>query len=240
MKNSLRRGLTLTALAGTCTIALAPAALAQATTSPQAIGVYATGVVGIPRTPNVTSGTTTVTSVNLGDLAVINALTGTVSGNTTTASIASITAGTGALGPIPAGELTAGAISSTCTVNANGSFTESSDIASLDILGHSFTPGTVTTPNDVILSTPVATVTLNAVATGPVTGSETVDAIHIVLDVLGVPFENIWLASSTCGPYSTPIPMASGKGLAIGLGVVGLFGAGLGTVYVRRRHGLAF
>jgi hypothetical protein len=82
----------------------------------------------------------------------------------------------------------------------------------------------------------VLTVTLNQEVTGPVGGSETWNAVDI--SVGGGSTEDIDIASATCGPYnsSEETPLASGKGLGIGLGAVGLLGGAYATVAVRRRR----
>jgi len=90
-------------------------------------------------------------------------------------------------------------------------------------------------------------VTLNEEDPGPasVTGSETFYALHLTLTtapLLGGTGStlNLYLGSATCGPYNQAVgtPVAGGKGLGIGLGLLGLFGAGTAAVYVRRRRGV--
>jgi hypothetical protein len=48
----------------------------------------------------------------------------------------------------------------------------------------------------------------------------------------------IYLGSSACGGSSSVVasPVAGGKGPGIGLGLLSLLGAGVATVYVRRRR----
>jgi hypothetical protein len=79
-------------------------------------------------------------------------------------------------------------------------------------------------------------------------GSLTVNAIHVKLlqgAQLG-PVNNhsagtgdLILSSATCGPAGLPIPMASGAGLWIGLGLLGLAAVPVGFTALRRRNALA-
>jgi hypothetical protein len=72
-------------------------------------------------------------------------------------------------------------------------------------------------------------------------GSLTVNAIHIKLlqgklGSLGT--GDVILSSATCGPAGLPIPMASGAGLWIGLGLLGVVAAPVAFVALRRRASL--
>jgi hypothetical protein len=168
-------------------------------------------------------------------------LTATVNSvNSTSASVASLSTAS-LLVPL-LGTITAGAISTSCTANANGTFTGTTTVASLAILGASFS-GTTTSEVPLAVTSPIRgivdlSVIVNQMAPGPVLGSEQVNGLAISFRLGGLT-ETIDIADATCGPYTSGVPLASGKGMAIGLSVVGLAGAGLGTVYVRRRHGLA-
>ena len=242
MRNSLRRGLTLTALAGACTIALAPAALAQPTTSPEAFGIGASGLAHLANTPDQTTiGTSTALSATVPAILTANTLRATVTSiNSTSASLASLSTA-GLFLPL-LGTISAGAISTSCTANANGTFTGTTSIANLAILGASFN-ATTSTPTPLAVTSPAPgivdlSVIVNQMTAGPVPGSEEVNGLAISFNI-GLLSETIDIADATCGPYTSGVPLASGRGMAVGLGVVGLAGAGLGTVYVRRRHGLA-
>lgn len=73
-------------------------------------------------------------------------------------------------------------------------------------------------------------------------GSLTVNAIHLKLLGSGlvgtIGSGDVIISSATCGPAGLPIPMASGAGLWIGLGLLGLVAIPTGvTVVVRRRRG---
>jgi hypothetical protein len=239
MRSSLRRGLTLTALAGACTIALAPAALAQPTTSPEAFGIGASGLAHLANTPDqITVGTSTAVSATVPGIVTANALTATVTSATSTSAGVTSLSTASLLLPL-LGAISSGAITTSCTANANGTFTGTTSVAHLAILGASFN-ATTSTPTPLAVTSPAPgivdlSVIVNQMATGPKLGSEQVNGLQISF-TLGTLTETIDIADATCGPYSSPIPIASGKGLVAGLGVVGLLGAGLGTVYVRRRH----
>ncbi len=234
MRHSIRRGLVLAALAGTAFVATAPAAFAQ-TTSPEAFGIEGTGLLGIAPTPDATLSNpnpANVASISIPLILNAGTLSASVTSNSATAAVQSLNT-TGIIAPL-LGIISATAVSSSCLVNADGSFVESTTIASLSIAGTSLAPGTIPA-NDAFLSIPgVANITLNQQVTAPITGSQTVNAIHIAL--LGGTAEEVNIASSTCGPYSADTPVASGKGLALGLGLLGSVGVGYGALYTRRRR----
>ncbi|TWP52632.1 hypothetical protein FKR81_10020 [Lentzea tibetensis] len=72
-------------------------------------------------------------------------------------------------------------------------------------------------------------------------GSLTVNAIHVKLlqGKLGsIGTGDLILSSATCGPAGLPIPMASGAGLWIGLGLLGLVAVPVGFTAIRRRNAL--
>jgi hypothetical protein len=64
------------------------------------------------------------------------------------------------------------------------------------------------------------------------TGSETVNAI----DFQPSGGTHTYIASATCGPWASPVPVASGKGLLLGLGLVGSVGVGYRAVSTRRHR----
>jgi hypothetical protein len=235
VRHSIRRGLVLAALAGTALVATAPAAFAQ-TTSPEAFGIEGTGLLGIPPTPDATLTTPNpadVASIGIPTVLTAGTLSASVTSNSATAAVQSLSAGTGV--PI-LGAITGSVITSSCLAQSDGTFVRTTSIGALTIGGTTLAPGTIA-PNTVFLSIPlVATVTLNQQITGPITGSEEVNAIHIALLVSG---ETINIASSTCGPFTADTPVASGKGLALGLGLLGSVGVGYGAVYSRRRKASA-
>jgi len=265
MRTSIRRGLLVTALAGTCVIAVMPAALAQATQSPEAIAADATGPITLgpvaPATVPPTPNTVDLAGVTLPGLLVIgttsdDALVDTAADpsstqNSATSSIDSLSSVLQL--PLLGGLISAGAISSSCTYNSANtpSYVETTSIASLTVAGTTISLAGLSSPNDNVTSllptgslTPLGitlSITLNQQVAGP-NGSETVNAVAISLgdSALFNGTENIYLASSTCGPTSSSVasPVASGKGLGLGLGLLGLIGAGFGAAYVRRRSSL--
>lgn len=237
VRNIYRRGIAVGATAAAVMLIAAPAAMAApSTSSPEGIGIQSTGAVSIGPTPDATSANPTpadVASVGVNPLFTANAVHAAVSGNTTTASVAGLTALSGA--PVA---VSSGAISSTCTANADGTFTESSSIANLaiDALTIPANPG----PNTTLAIPGVGSVTLNEQVAGPVPGSVTVTAVHIHLNATLIsPAQDIYIASSTCGPFVAPVPLASGMGLTVGLGTAGLVGASAFAVIRNRRRRLA-
>ena len=234
MRHSFKRGLVLAALAGTALVATAPAAFAQ-TTSPEAFGIEATGLLAIPPTPDATlanPGPLSAVGVTVPGLISTGALTATVTTNSATSSVASLG------NPLLGLGITGGAVTASCLANSDGTFVRTSTIASLDVAGVPVTIPNPITPNFPLAVTipGVASITLNYQAPGPLTGSVTEDAIHIALLTTG---EVINVADATCGPFAADTPVASGKGLAIGLGLLGSVGVGYGAVYTRRRKATA-
>ncbi|MCC8243998.1 choice-of-anchor P family protein [Saccharothrix luteola] len=67
-------------------------------------------------------------------------------------------------------------------------------------------------------------------------GSLTVNAVHVTLGGGAPGTGDLVLSSVTCGPAGLPIPMASGAGLCVGLGLLALFGVPVGAAALRRRH----
>jgi hypothetical protein len=229
--NTIRRGLVLAAFAGTALIAVSPAALAQATVSPEAFALESTRAPAIAPTPLADPTTPAPASeASLTVSGVLNAktLSASVSTNMANASVAS-TNTTGILLPL-LGAFSSGAITASCVANSDGTFTETSNVTNLNIAGHTFN-GEASANFSFLTILLVGTVILNERVAGPVTGSQTVNAIDVQL-LTGA---HIYLASATCGPWASPVPVASGKGLALGLGLLGTVGAGYGAVYTRRR-----
>jgi hypothetical protein len=227
----------MAALAGTALVATAPAAFAQ-TTSPEAFGLEGTGLLAVPPTPDATLATPNPAPVASLTVAGLTAtvLTASVTTNSAQSSVASLASGLGSLLGLVS---TTGVISSSCLANADGSFVRTSSIAGLTIGGVTSPAGPIAA-NTVLVTIPgVATVTLNQQVPGPITGSEEVNAVHIaLLGVLGAG-EVINIADSTCGPFTADTPVASGKGLVLGLGLLGSVGVGYGAIYSRRRKAAA-
>jgi hypothetical protein len=236
VRHSIRRGLVLAALAGTALTAAAPAAFAE-TTSPEAFGVQGTGLLGIAPTPEATLTTPNpapAATVNIPGIINLGTLSASVTSNTATSTVATIST-LGILTPL-LGTVSASAITSSCLAQSDNTFVETTSIASLTI-GAATLPGGPIAPNTPFLTIPlVASIVLNEQQAGPITGSQEVNAIQIKL--LGTT-QVIDIADSTCGPFTAATPIASGKGLVLGLGLLGSVGAGYGAVYTRRRRAAA-
>ncbi|MEP6697343.1 MAG: choice-of-anchor P family protein [Pseudonocardiales bacterium] len=131
--------------------------------------------------------------------------------------------------------LNATTVSSTCSINSNGSVSGSSSIVGGQIVIIGGTPITLASspaPNSTVLGlTGIATVVLNRQTTAG-DGTLTVDAIFITL----LNGETVTVASSSCTPTGTGVPMATGKGLLLGGGLLGLLVLGYA---VKRRPFLA-
>jgi hypothetical protein len=228
----------MTALAGSCALAMTSNAMAATngpTTSPEAIGVYANGLVSITNSADETTigQTATDPSVSITGYLTASTLSATVvSANYDYASVADLS--TILAGPT----ITSGTITEYCVTTAAGTFSSYAVIENLVIGSLSFN-GTVYQTDYALGVSGVLTVTLNQEVTGPAseTGSETWNAIDISVGT-GGSTEDIDIASATCGPYTVgaATPLASGLGLGIGLGGLGLFGGTYATIRIRRRN----
>lgn len=230
MRNIYKRGAIVGSLSAALMVAAAQSALAAPTTSPEGIGLYASGTVNVTNTPDVTTSSATptcVASVGAGILTA-NTVCAQVNGNQTTAS----TAGLSALGLGAA--ISAGAISSSCIANSDGSFTLASNVAGLTIGGVTYADANAT-PNDTVTVPLVGTITFNQqLNPGPTAQSRTVNALVINATLLN---QTVVIASSTCGPFNASAPMAGGKGLVLGLGALGAGAVGVvGVRWNRRRR----
>jgi len=88
-------------------------------------------------------------------------------------------------------------------------------------------------PNTTI-SLPLVTIIFNEQIKGD-DGSLTVNAVHVKLNAL-VGKGDIVLAHAKCGPAAPPVPLASGVGLWLGLGLLGLAAIPIGGMVVRKRR----
>lgn len=131
--------------------------------------------------------------------------------------------------------LTATTVSSQCSITDTGGVTGSSSIVGGQIVIIGGTPITLATapaPNTTVLGlTGIASVVLNRQSTDTTTGALTVDAIFITL----LNGQTVTIASSTCTPTGTGVPMASGTGLLLGGGMLGMLVLG----YAIRRRSLS-
>ncbi|HEY0450656.1 choice-of-anchor P family protein [Actinophytocola sp.] len=80
----------------------------------------------------------------------------------------------------------------------------------------------------------LAKIIFNEQISGP-DGSLTVNAVHVKLNAL-VGKGDVILAQAKCGPAAPPVPLASGLGLWVGLGLVGLAAIPVGGMVIRKRR----
>jgi hypothetical protein len=133
-------------------------------------------------------------------------------------------------------------VAATCTATQSG---ESGSATLTDaVLGSLGALAVHPAPNTTIaVSLPVvgnvARLILNEQVHNP-DGSLTVNAVHLHLlggrGVGALGSGDVIISSATCGPAGLPIPMASGAGLWIGLGLLAAIGVPVGTTVVRRRR----
>jgi hypothetical protein len=225
-----KHGTVLGALAGAMLLVSAQGAMAatEPTTSPEGFGIQGSGLVTVPAQPIATAANPTpaCTATVAAGILTANTVCAAVNGNQTTAAVAGLTALN--VGILSSG-ISAGAISSSCTANSDGTFTMASNLANLVI------PGAVIpvnpAPNTSLLG---GTVILNQQINGPDGATErTVNAL--VVNLLG---QSLTIASSTCGPFVQGAPVAGGKGLALGLGALGAGAVGVTAVKLNRRRRL--
>ncbi|MFD9698524.1 choice-of-anchor P family protein [Lentzea sp. NPDC059081] len=141
------------------------------------------------------------------------------------------------------GRISAGLVEAECTATQQGVVGKSTlaDVSLGSIGQVGATPAPNTKLDARLVGIKIAEVTFNEqIQNGD--GSLTVNAIHIRLlpGVLGsVGSGDVIISSATCGPAALPIPMASGAGLWIGLGLLGVVAAPVAFVAVRRRSSLS-
>jgi hypothetical protein len=124
---------------------------------------------------------------------------------------------------------TIGAVNATCDATQAG-VTGSSTLANVAIPGVSV--GANPAPNTTI-NLPLVKIVFNEQIKGD-DGSLTVNAVHIYLNAL-VGTGDIILAQAKCGPAAPPVPLASGVGLWLGLGLLVLVAVPAGLVIRKRR-----
>lgn len=174
----------------------------------------------------------TLASVNVAGLITTGLINTAATSSGASSSVATVNA------PLATGStLTADAVSSQCSVNpTTGGVSGSSSITngSISVLGSQpITLATSPAPNTTVAGlTGIATVILNRQTTAQ-DGTLTVDAIYIQL----LNGQEITIASSSCTPgQGNTVPMASGAGLALGGGLLGMLVLGYAF---RRRSSLA-
>ena len=163
---------------------------------------------------------------------MVNATTlhAAVSTNQAQASVGGLNT-TGILLPVFGIISTGGATTASCLASSGGTFSLLSSVTNLNIGGTTFNGAAA--PNTVLINNVLTgKIILNEQAAGPVTGSETVNAV----DFQPNGGTHVYIASATCGPWANLVPVASGQGLVLGLGLVGSVGVGYGAIYTRRRR----
>ncbi|WP_309114151.1 choice-of-anchor P family protein [Saccharothrix sp.] len=142
-----------------------------------------------------------------------------------------------------AGPITAEVVEARCDATQKG-VTGGSELVGLS-LGKLGTVDAEPAPNTVVdvdlLGVDIAKLVFNEQIRNK-DGSLTVNAVHLTLigGVLGaLGSGDVVVSSATCGPAGLPIPMASGAGLWIGLGLLGLVAVPTGAVVLRRRQAMA-
>jgi hypothetical protein len=154
------------------------------------------------------------------------------------ASVADVNVGLAGLGSI-------GAVESVCDATQSGN-SGSTTLADVDLAG--ITVGVNPAPNTAITIAnplnpppplpqlpPLGQIIFNEQIANP-DGSLTVNAVRISLNLLSVASGDVIIGQSRCGPAAPPIPMASGAGLWIGLGLVGAAAIPVGVGLLRRRQ----
>jgi hypothetical protein len=247
-----RRTLRRTAGVGVAAAALVlgiagPAAAAEASSYGVDVNVTVTGSPAVDVGPLVASSVgdspNTVASITAGGLVTSGTVTTSATANAGTGGFTSnaavedlgITIATLAIG--------AGAVSATCTATQAGNTGTVSltgltaSLAGLNIA----IPGTITPNTRVAIAVGlirIGTLTLNEQIVNA-DGGLTVNAIHLSLlgGVLGsIAAGDVVVSSATCGPAVLPVPLASGAGLVLGLGLVAMTGGSWYAVHTRRRN----
>jgi hypothetical protein len=124
-----------------------------------------------------------------------------------------------------------GAVQATCDATQEG-VTGATTLAGVSIPGVNVTA--TPAPNTTIQVTPLVSIIFNEQISND-DGSLTVNAVHITLNAL-VATGDVSLAQAKCGPAAPPVPLASGAGLWIGLGLLGLAAIPVGTSVIRKRR----
>ncbi len=124
-----------------------------------------------------------------------------------------------------------GAVQATCDATQAG-ITGSTTLANVSIPG--VTVAANPAPNTTIAVAPLVSIIFNEQISNP-DGSLTVNAVHIKLNAVAATGDVI-LAQAKCGPAAPPVPLASGLGLWIGLGLLGLVAVPAGISMIRKRR----
>lgn len=124
-----------------------------------------------------------------------------------------------------------GAVQASCDATQAG-ITGSATLANVSIPG--VTVGANPAPNTTVNVTPLVSLVFNEQIDNP-DGSKTVNAVHVKLNALAAKGDII-LAQAKCGPAAPPVPLASGLGLWLGLGLLGLVAVPVGASVIRKRR----
>lgn len=250
MHNRMARRMGLVGLTATAALiaGAAPASAAPGDGSAYALNVAVTlpvvGAINVgPLAASNTDGPTSATLVGadvpgvlstgvLSSEAIRDDATGVVHAE---ASVADVNIGLASLGTI-------GAVQSFCDATQEGN-TGGTTLADVDLAGITVganpAPNTsITIPNPVPLAPPLGQIIFNEQVNNA-DGSLTVNAVRISLNLLTVATGDIIIAQSRCGPAAPPIPLASGAGLWMGLGLLGAAAIPVGIVLLRKRQGMA-
>lgn len=125
------------------------------------------------------------------------------------------------------------AVNATCDATQAG-VTGSSTLAGVSLPGVSVPVNPA--PNTTI-NLALATITFNEQIENQ-DGSLTVNAVHITLNAL-VGTGDVILAHARCGPAAPPVPLASGAGLWLGLGLLGLAAIPVSRAMLNKRRAAA-
>ena len=196
MRNLLRHTLAVGAVAGLSAMTMAPAAFAS--TSIEAYGIQATGLVTLARQPDATLGTpspSNVTSAAVSPLLTTGVLHAAVTQGSGTETATATAASVGS--PLVGGlGLTTGVITTTCTANGGGNTTGSVNIVNL-YFGTTTLTGDIS-PNTSFTVPGVASVVVNEQTPArPGSGDLVVNAIHIT--VLGEDTQSIIIGHAGVG-----------------------------------------
>ncbi|MFD5830401.1 choice-of-anchor P family protein [Lentzea sp. NPDC060358] len=204
------------------------------------VGPFAPANVNGPQTQNTTIGVNVPGVLQTGAITTFTSRddnSGAVYSRASTADLAS-----GLLAPAT-GNISAGAVVAECSATQQGVVgTTTLTNVNLGSLGQvGATPAPNTKLDVRLLGIKIGEVTFNEqIQNGD--GSLTVNAVHIRLlpGVLGsLGSGDVYISSATCGPAALPIPMASGAGLWIGLGLLGAVAVPVAFVVLRRRTSLS-
>lgn len=161
--------------------------------------------------------------------------TGVVTSTATAAKVRS-----GILGP--GNTISADVIAAKCTSTQRGQ-SGSATLANLDLGGLGKVSATPAPNTTIEVSAPAVDTTIARIVFNEQIrssdGSLTVNALHIKLieGVLGaVGNGDVVVSKATCAPANPSMPLASGPGLWIGLGLLGLLAIPVATVALRRRR----